>query len=220
VTACGQGRRRSRHIRWHKAPPCASERSSDGRATLAWQAEACPTHATQPPGNGQKLAPLRSRAACYDLALGHVATTLRGKPGHVEGSAPTGAALQEAIPRDRPCWPFWEWAPTCSNRLIYRAAINRCRRVVRGSRGGESRALRLRPPKRKPTISAISNWSASKRRNCRIAPTSSRRAPASRPSAPCCGRSDCSSPSLWWATSSRWPQTSRVRAWPAPSRRT
>src|ERR1035441_1035954 len=33
---------------WHKAPPCASERSSDG------QAEACPTHAAQPPGNGQR----------------------------------------------------------------------------------------------------------------------------------------------------------------------
>jgi putative selenate reductase len=38
---------------WDKAPPCPSERSSDGRATLAWQAEACPTHAAQPPGNCQ-----------------------------------------------------------------------------------------------------------------------------------------------------------------------
>jgi hypothetical protein len=29
---------------------------SDGRATLAWQAEACPTYAAQGPGNGQNQA--------------------------------------------------------------------------------------------------------------------------------------------------------------------
>ena len=38
-------------MKWHKAPPCASERSSDGLANRScnppasghWQAEACPT---------------------------------------------------------------------------------------------------------------------------------------------------------------------------------
>jgi hypothetical protein len=35
-----------------------SELRSDGRASLAWQAKACPTHAAQPPGNGQVRAAL------------------------------------------------------------------------------------------------------------------------------------------------------------------
>src|ERR1035441_1852004 len=48
---------RSCCVLWHKALPCASERSSDGRATLPWQAEACPTYAAQPPRNGQTSDP-------------------------------------------------------------------------------------------------------------------------------------------------------------------
>src|ERR1035437_4282472 len=34
-----------------------------GRAALAWQAEACPTYAAQPPGNGKTPIPVRARRA-------------------------------------------------------------------------------------------------------------------------------------------------------------
>src|ERR1039458_4852605 len=51
-----------------RAGSCASERSSDERATLAWQAETCPTHAVQPPGNGQTPDPGGTRTLPGNLS--------------------------------------------------------------------------------------------------------------------------------------------------------
>src|ERR1039458_6788354 len=46
-----------------------------GRAALAWQAEACPTHAGQPPGNGRTPGPSFARMhKAEPYATGHVGT--------------------------------------------------------------------------------------------------------------------------------------------------
>src|ERR1035438_1479659 len=82
--------------RWGKANSRLPCQRSDGRAALAWQAEACPTHAAQPPGYGQRTAlggarfslPIRAKLGLF---LGYILTGL----GVAENQRPGVAQSRE-----------------------------------------------------------------------------------------------------------------------------